>query len=155
MESDSVCTEARNAVRDGADEIDMVIPVGLIKSNKLAAAEKYVAKIKESIGGTVLKVILETALLDPEEIVAACSLSVSAGANFVKTSTGFNPAGGATEEVVRLMRETVGEHIGVKASGGIRSLADVECMINAGASRLGMSATTAVIDEINRTTSAD
>ncbi|MGZ4560284.1 MAG: 2-deoxyribose-5-phosphate aldolase, partial [Mycobacteriaceae bacterium] len=98
--------------------------------------------------GSLLKVILETSTLSPPQIVAACLASEAAGADFVKTSTGFHPSGGATTEAVRLMRKTV-PNLGVKASGGIRTLTTAQEMLDAGASRLGMSATLAVLDELN------
>lgn len=149
MSNASVATETRNAVEAGADEIDMVIAVGHLRADDDRAAADAVASVRAAAPDTVLKVILETAILSDDEIVRACRLSVGAGADFVKTSTGFNTAGGATDTAVRLMRETVGPDIGVKASGGIRSLADVETMLAAGASRLGMSATAQVISELD------
>jgi deoxyribose-phosphate aldolase len=147
MTAGAVAHEAGQAVADGAREIDMVIPVGLLRSGDEEAVQQYVAGVRHSADTVLLKVILETALLDEDEIRQACRLSVAGGADFVKTSTGFNPAGGATEDAVRLMRETVGDAVGVKASGGIRTKSDVERMVAAGASRLGMSATAAVADE--------
>lgn len=144
----SVSAEAADAVGAGAEEIDMVIPVGLVKSGDFERASEYVVAVRKAVADSTLKVILETALLTDDEIREACRLSVDAGADFVKTSTGFNVAGGATEHAVRLMRSVVGPNIGVKASGGIRSLADVEKLVEAGASRLGMSSTVAVAHEI-------
>jgi deoxyribose-phosphate aldolase len=147
MALDSVVVETRNAVADGALEIDMVVPLGLLKGGEDAAVQEYVAAVKEATGDVLLKVILESALLSDDEIVRACRASVAAGAEFVKTSTGFNAAGGATAEAVRLMRSTVGDDVGVKASGGIRSRADVERMVAAGADRLGLSSTRALLAE--------
>jgi deoxyribose-phosphate aldolase len=133
--------EARRALRDGAREVDMVINVGALKSGMLdlvrADIEKVVDAAHES--GAICKVILETALLTDEEKVVASSLSKQAKADFVKTSTGF-AGGGATVYDVALMRETVGPDMGVKASGGVRTLEDAEDMIAAGATRIGASA---------------
>jgi deoxyribose-phosphate aldolase len=150
MEIAAVGAEAARATDQGAIEIDMVIPVGLIKSGADRAAGGYIAGVRQSVPEVVLKVILESALLTDDEIVRACQIAVASGANFVKTSTGFNPAGGATGHAVELMRRTVGDSIGVKASGGIRDLSDVERMLSAGANRLGMSATAAVVEELVR-----
>jgi deoxyribose-phosphate aldolase len=150
MAAVSVTREAADAVDDGAREIDMVMPIGLLKGGEDEAVRAYVGAVRAAAEGALLKVILETAVLDDDELVRACELSVAAGAAFVKTSTGFHPAGGATEHAVRLMRETVGDDVGVKASGGIRTRADVERMVEAGASRLGMSATAAVVEEFDR-----
>lgn len=136
---------AQVAVAEGAAEIDMVLNLGLLKSGRAAEAGRDVGEVVRAVAGTPVKVILETAALTPEEIALACRLCVEAGAAFVKTSTGFHPAGGATVEAVRLMRETVGPSVGVKASGGIRSLADAMRMIEAGANRIGTSASAAIL----------
>jgi len=137
--------EAQQAIADGADEIDMVMNIGLLRSGELAAAEQDIAAVAEACGNqAVLKVILETGMLTDEEIVAACTLSVRAGADFVKTSTGFGK-GGATEQAIGLMRQTVGPDIGVKASGGIRDYETSCKMVEAGASRLGASASVAIV----------
>ncbi len=133
--------EARRALRDGAREIDMVLNVGALKSGEYDLVREDIAKVAEAaheVGG-LCKVILETALLSDEEKVVASSLAKEAKADFVKTSTGFG-SGGATVYDVALMRETVGPDMGVKASGGVRTLEDVEDMIAAGASRIGASA---------------
>lgn len=148
MSPDAISAETAAAVSDGATEIDMVLPVGPLQAGDDAAVQRQIAVVRAAAGSATLKVILETALLDDEQIERACRLSVDAGSDFVKTSTGFDPAGGATLDAVRLMRSTVGPDIGVKASGGIRTLADVEAMVEAGASRLGMSATASVVAEI-------
>lgn len=140
--------ETERAVGDGAEEVDMVLPVGPLVAGDDATVTRHVEAVRRSAGQRTVKVILETALLDEEQIARACRLAVDAGADFVKTSTGFDPAGGATVAAVRLMRDTVGPDIGVKASGGIRTLADVEAVVGAGASRLGMSATRSVVDEL-------
>ena len=132
--------EARDAVANGAREVDMVINVGAIKSGDWALVERDIAGVVEATGGkAAVKVILETCLLTDEEKVEACKISKKAGAAFVKTSTGYSK-GGATVEDVRLMRETVGPDMGVKASGGIRTYEDAVAMIEAGANRLGASA---------------
>ncbi len=133
--------EARRALRDGAREVDMVLNVGALKSGEYDHVRDDIAKVAEAaheVGG-LCKVILETALLTDEEKVVASSLAKEAKADFVKTSTGFG-SGGATVYDVALMRETVGPDMGVKASGGVRTLEDVEDMIAAGASRIGASA---------------
>lgn len=132
-------SETEVALYDGADEIDMVINVGMLKAGNTDYVLNEIKELRESTNGHVLKVILETCLLTDEEIVTACKLSKEAGADFVKTSTGFS-SGGATVSAVRLMRETVGEEMGVKASGGIRTHEDLLAMVEAGASRIGTSA---------------
>ncbi|RKR74927.1 deoxyribose-phosphate aldolase [Frondihabitans australicus] len=138
--------EARESVERGADEIDMVIDVGAAREKRFADVEADIRAVREAVPSpTVLKVIIESAVLDDDEIVAVCRAAVAAGADFVKTSTGFHPAGGATEHAVRLMRETVGDALGVKASGGVRTLDDARRMIAAGASRLGVSGSRALL----------
>jgi len=132
--------ETRRAIFDGATEIDMVINIGALKSKDYALVEQDMRGVVQASGrDTVVKVILETSLLTRDEKIMGSSLAKAAGADFVKTSTGF-AGGGATVEDVRLMRETVGPEIGVKASGGIRSKEDVEAMLEAGANRIGASA---------------
>lgn len=140
--------EARQAIADGADEVDMVIDVAAARAGDRdrlvedirAVAEAAHEKGAAGAGGALLKVIVETALLDEDAIVLACEAAVEAGADFVKTSTGFSTAG-ATAEHVALMRRTVGPGIGVKASGGVRTREDALAMIEAGATRIGASAT--------------
>ena len=136
--------ETKAAIEDGATEIDMVINVGALKDGKYDYVLNDIKTLKEECGDIVLKVILETCLLTDEEIVKACELSKEAGADFVKTSTGFSTAGAKTHHVA-LMRKTVGEDMGVKASGGIHNAEEAQSMIDAGASRLGTSATLAII----------
>src|SRR5207244_447759 len=132
--------EARRAVEQGAEEVDMVINIGALKSKDYALVEQDIRGVVQAVGkDTVVKVILETSLLTRDEKIMGSSLAKAAGADFVKTSTGF-ASGGATVEDVRLMRETVGPDIGVKAAGGIRSKEDVEAMVEAGARRIGASA---------------
>jgi deoxyribose-phosphate aldolase len=150
MQLSALLAETGAALEAGAAEIDMVIPVGYVKSGDWAGAGSYVAAVRGVVpAGSGLKVILEAALLSDEELVRACNVCVDAGADFVKTSTGFNAAGGATVHAVRLMRETVGPSTGVKAAGGIRTLRDALSMLEAGADRLGLSATSAVVAELD------
>ncbi|NIL76346.1 Deoxyribose-phosphate aldolase [Rhodococcus sp. B10] len=140
-------SEARLAVDQGATEIDMVIDVGAAVAGDYNAVLSDILTVREAIGPTpVLKVIIESAALSDEAIVETCRAAERAGANFVKTSTGFHPAGGASVEAVRLMAETVGGRLGVKASGGIRTTDAALAMIDAGATRLGLSGTRAVLD---------
>jgi deoxyribose-phosphate aldolase len=136
--------EAKNAIENGAEEIDMVLNIGALKSGDFQTVEEDIRAVVETAGGAVVKVILETGLLSDEEIVKACELSKVAGAHFVKTSTGFGK-GGATVEAVRLMRETVGTEMGVKASGGIRNAEMALQMVEAGANRIGASASVAIV----------
>jgi deoxyribose-phosphate aldolase len=132
--------EARRAVEQGAEEVDMVINIGALKSKDYATVEKDIAGVVNAVGkNTVVKVILETAMLTREEKIMGSTLAKAAGADFVKTSTGYG-GGGATVDDIRLMRETVGPELGVKASGGIRTKEDVEAMVAAGATRIGASA---------------
>ncbi|MEA1928432.1 MAG: deoxyribose-phosphate aldolase, partial [Candidatus Auribacterota bacterium] len=132
--------ETRDAIGKGATEVDMVINVGLIKSREYKKVKDDIRSVVRATRPNILvKVILETCLLTDEEKVKACELAVEAGADFVKTSTGFS-TGGATVEDIALMRKVVGPEIGVKASGGVRSFDDAEAMVRAGATRLGASA---------------
>lgn len=136
--------EAECAVEDGADEVDMVINIGALKDGDYKTVEDDIRAVKKACGDKLLKVIIECCLLTDEEKVKACELSEAAGADYVKTSTGFSK-GGATAEDVALMRQTVGERLGVKAAGGIRDRATAEKMIASGASRLGCSAGIAIV----------
>lgn len=140
--------EAVTAIDDGAEEIDMVINVGELKSGHDDIVEDDIRALANAVHakGKILKVILETCLLTKDEIVRGCQLSEKAGADFVKTSTGFSTAGAKLDDV-KLMRETVGDRLGVKASGGIHSKAEALAMIDAGASRLGVSATVAILTD--------
>lgn len=140
-----VAREAELAVRDGADEIDTVVDPGLIATCSWSKLEASIRAVREAVPGVVLKVIIESATLSDEQIVGCCRAAEAAGADFVKTSTGFDPAGGASTRAVRLMAETVGGRLGVKASGGIRSAADVLALWEAGATRFGVSATEAIL----------
>ncbi|MBC7712650.1 MAG: deoxyribose-phosphate aldolase [Rhizobacter sp.] len=131
--------ETVHAIKDGADEVDMVINIGALKSQKLLLVEEDIREVVFAAEGKVVKVIIETSLLTNEEKVIACQLAEKAGANFVKTSTGFS-GGGATVEDITLMKESVSSTIGIKASGGIRDLEGAKKMLAAGATRLGTSA---------------
>ncbi len=136
--------EAREAVANGATEIDMVIHVGALKSGNEKYVADDIAAVVKAAGGNIVKVIIETGLLTDEEKITACRLAGQAGAHFVKTSTGFGP-GGATIADIQLMRETVGAHLGVKASGGVRTPEAARQMIDAGASRIGTSSGIAIV----------
>ncbi|CAM3161042.1 Deoxyribose-phosphate aldolase 1 [Arthrobacter ulcerisalmonis] len=138
--------EARGAVLDGADEVDMVINIAAARADDKGALVEDIAAVAEAVhaSGAILKVIIETSLLSDSQKILACEAAVAAGADFVKTSTGFN-GGGATAEDVALMRRTVGPSLGVKASGGVRSLADAQAMIAAGATRIGASSGIAIV----------
>ena len=143
MSTRAKVAETAIAVEDGAQEIDMVINVGALKDKLYDVVLSDIKEVKKACGNALLKVIIETCLLTDEEKVKACELSKEAGADFVKTSTGFS-TGGAKAEDVALMRKTVGDEMGVKASGGIRDRETAQMMVNAGASRLGTSATIAI-----------
>jgi deoxyribose-phosphate aldolase len=138
--------EAAEAVAHGADEIDMVIDVGAAKAHAFDAVQADIAAVRQAAPApTVLKVIIESAALDDDEIVAVCRAAEAAGADYVKTSTGFHPSGGASEHAVALMSQTVGSRLGVKASGGVRTLDDARRMVAAGATRLGVSGSRALL----------
>lgn len=143
MSTKAKAAETRIAVEDGADEIDMVINVGALKGGDDAVVFEDIRAVRKACEGKVLKVIIETCLLNEEEKVRACRLAMEAKADFVKTSTGFS-TGGATKEDVALMRKTVGDTMGVKASGGIHDKEKAVEMLEAGADRLGTSATIAI-----------
>jgi len=145
MDSRSKAYETREAIANGADEIDMVINVGALKSGDLALVEKDIRAVVQAARNKITKVILETGLLTDEEKVTACQICKKANASFVKTSTGFVKGSVATEADVALMRKTVGPRMGVKASGGVRSLADAKKMIAAGATRIGASSGVAIV----------
>lgn len=137
--------EARQSVELGAQEIDMVVNLKLVKEGKFDEVEADIRAVREASEGALLKVIIESAALKDEEIVACCKASEAAGADYVKTSTGFHPAGGASVHAVKLMRDTVGDRLGVKASGGIRDTKTALEMVEAGASRLGLSSSKAIL----------
>lgn len=145
--SEVKAAEAARAVADGADEVDMVINLGEALAGNWAAVEADIAAVRAAVPApAVLKVIIESAALDDEQIIAACRASESAGADFVKTSTGFHATGGASVHAVELMARTVDGRLGVKASGGIRDAAAAAAMIEAGATRLGLSGSKSVLD---------
>ena len=142
--------EAARALEDGADEVDMVIDVGVALTNDFDAVEADIAAVRAAVtGGKILKVIIESAALSDSQIVGVCRAAQNAGADFVKTSTGFHPAGGASVHAVSLMAQTVGGHLGIKASGGIRDAASAVALLDAGATRLGLSGTGAVLDGLD------
>jgi len=140
--------ETQQAIDDGATEVDMVINIGALKSKDYALVERDIAMVARAChaGGAILKVIIEAALLTDEDKVIACQLAKAAGADYVKTSTGFGP-GGATAHDVALMRRAVGPELGVKAAGGIKNLADAKEMVAAGATRIGASAGIKIVQE--------
>ncbi|CAB0543102.1 2-deoxyribose-5-phosphate aldolase [Corynebacterium diphtheriae] len=141
--------EAARTVADGAEEVDMVINIALAKEGKFDELEAEIKAVRDAVPAPgILKVILETAALTDDEIVATCKASENAGADFVKTSTGFHPAGGASVHAVEIMHATVGGRLGIKASGGIRTAKDALAMIEAGATRLGLSASAAILEEL-------
>lgn len=140
--------EAAELQRKGVDEIDMVINIGKAKEGDFDYIRKEVAAVREAAPDVLLKVIIESAALTDEEIVAVCEACVAADADYVKTSTGYHKAGGASVHAVRLMRQSVGDKLGVKASGGIRDGKFAVELIEAGASRLGLSGTQTVLDTL-------
>jgi deoxyribose-phosphate aldolase len=142
--------EAARSIADGADEVDMVIDIGAAVTGDFGAVEADIRAVRAAVpSDKVLKVIIESAALTDDQIVGVCRAAEAAGADFVKTSTGFHPAGGATEHAVALMAATVGDRLGVKASGGIRTADAALAMIAAGATRLGLSGTRAVLDGLD------
>lgn len=145
--------EAAQAVVSGAAEIDMVIDIGAALAGNLDAVRTDIEAVRDATAGAVLKVIVESAVLldraGEHLLRAVCRVAEAAGGDFVKTSTGFHPAGGATVAAVALMADTVGDRLGVKASGGIRTAADAVAMLQAGATRLGLSATRSVLDGLS------
>ena len=151
--TESKVFETKDAIQNGAQEIDMVINIGGLKSGDYTLVSKDIAAVAEAThqGGAILKVIIETCLLSQEEKIIACLLAKQAGADYVKTSTGFSTTG-ATVEDVALMRKVVGSEMGVKAAGGVRNLEDAEKMIAAGATRLGASAGVQIIQGLSAKT---
>jgi deoxyribose-phosphate aldolase len=141
--------ETEEAVNNGADEIDMVLNIGALKSKKYDLVYEDIKEVVEKAGDKTVKVIIETCLLTEDEKIIACSIAKAAGAGFVKTSTGFS-TGGATEEDVKLMRKIVGDNVGVKASGGVRTYEDAIKMIEAGANRIGASKGVEIIEEARK-----
>ena len=146
--------EAKEAVAQGADEVDMVIDIGAAIAGAYDRVEADIRTVRQAIPKpVVLKVIIESAALTDDQIVAVCQAAVAADADFVKTSTGFHPTGGASEHAVALMAKTVAGKLGVKASGGVRTLDDARRMIAAGATRLGVSGSRALLGDDTRTSS--
>jgi deoxyribose-phosphate aldolase len=137
--------ETKDAIANGAGEIDMVINIGALKDANYDLVREDIKAVVDAANGTLVKVIIESCLLTEEEKIKACELAVEAGADFVKTSTGFS-TGGATAEDIALMRKTVGPDIGVKASGGVRSLEDMKLMVQNGATRIGASSGVAIMN---------
>ncbi len=147
MESRSKGFETRNAIENGASEIDMVINIGALKSGNLDAVEKDIRAVRRACRATtLLKVIIEACLLTDDEKVLACEISKQAGADYVKTSTGF-AEGGATAHDIALMKRVVGSSLGVKASGGVRTFEDAKLMIESGATRIGASASVKIVSQ--------
>ncbi len=139
--------EAALAVQHGADEVDVVLDVGAVRAGDLAAVRADIAAVRAAVPAPgVLKVIVESAALDDAQLAAACAAAEAAGADFVKTSTGFHPSGGASVHAVEVMRAAVGDRLGIKASGGIRDAAAALALLEAGATRLGLSGSRAVLD---------
>jgi len=138
--------ETKDAILNGADEIDMVINIGVLKSKDYAYIYNEIRSVKSVAKEKVLKVIIEAPVLTYEEKIIACSISKAAGADFVKTSTGFSKQGGATVEDVKLMKSIVGDDVGVKAAGGIRTFEKAVEMINAGANRIGASSSVRIME---------
>ena len=147
MKTEAKVFEAQQAIEDGADEIDMVIHIGKLIDGDEEYIVKDIKAVKDAIGGKVLKVIIETSLLQQDEKIRACRLALEAGADFVKTSTGFS-TGGATIEDIRLMKEIVGDRMKIKASGGIHSSQEAMDLIEAGADRLGASRSVDIIRNV-------
>lgn len=147
--TETKATEARLAVAAGVDEVDMVVNLSWVKDGRWEDVQADIAAVKAQVPSPkLLKVIIESAALTDEEIVKCCQAAQAAGADFVKTSTGFHPAGGASAHAVALMRKTVGDSMGVKASGGIHTGAQALEMVTAGATRLGLSGTRKVLDTL-------
>lgn len=138
--------EAALAANEGVDEIDMVVNLGLVKDADWIGVQEEIRGVRQAAPDVVLKVIIESAALTDKEIVEVCRAAMDADADFVKTSTGFHPAGGASAHAVKLMRETVGPEMGVKASGGIRTAEAAREMLEAGANRLGLSASKGILE---------
>lgn len=141
-----VAKEAEWVVSRGAGEVDMVLPVGLLKQGETSEVLRIIQEVVTAVSGVPVKVILETCLLTDDEKVTACFITMDAGAAFVKTSTGFSK-GGATLADIRLMRETVGSSLGVKASGGVRDFNTATAMVEAGASRIGTSSGISIVND--------
>lgn len=144
MTSESKAFETKDAIAKGADEIDMVLAIGKLKSGELDYVEQDIAMVVKAAAGKTVKVILETALLSAEEIATACQLATKAGAHFVKTSTGFSTRGASLSDI-EIMKANISKDVKIKASGGIRSIEDALAYVNAGVSRLGTSSGVAIV----------
>ena len=144
MDTESKAFEAKKAIENGASEVDMVINIGRLKNKEYDAVREDIRAVKQAVGDKILKVIIETCLLTEEEKEKMCDIVCEAGADYIKTSTGFS-TGGATTHDIALMRKTVGPEMGVKASGGIRDYETAMAMIEAGANRIGASAGIAIV----------
>ena len=138
--------ETKNAIKNGADEIDMVINIGLLKARKYKAVKSEIEKVKKACNGNILKVIIETCLLTDKEKIKMCEIVSQAGADYIKTSTGFSK-GGATKEDIKLFKQHIGDGVKMKAAGGIKTLSDAEEYIALGCSRLGTSSIVKIIKE--------
>ena len=149
MSSEAKVFEAKQAIKDGASEIDMVINVGMLKNRKFDAVEQEIKDVKNAIGNNILKVIIETCYLTREEIAVACELSIKANADFVKTSTGFG-TGGAEKDNVKIMREAVEGKAKIKASGGIKNLDSALSFIELGVERIGTSSGVSIVKELKK-----
>ncbi|MDO5725384.1 MAG: deoxyribose-phosphate aldolase [Tissierellia bacterium] len=149
MTTEAKAFETKKAIEDGATEIDMVINIGELKAKNYDAVKKDIEEVVKAANENIVKVIIETCYLNDEEKIKACELSKAAGAHFVKTSTGFGTSG-ATVEDVKLMKQTVGDNLKVKASGGVRDLEGAKSMIDAGAERIGASSGIKIIEEWNK-----
>lgn len=149
MSSKAKLFETQQALADGADEIDMVINVGFLKSGNFSAVEEEIELIKKAVETKILKVILETCFLTPDEIMSAASLAVKAGADYVKTSTGFG-SGGATFEAIELMQKAINGKAKIKASGGIKNLEIARKFIEMGVERIGTSSGVSIIKELKK-----
>ena len=143
-----VAAQAQSAIGAGAQEIDMVVPLGWVKSGLWSQVEQHLQAIRQATQNALLKVIVESAALTKEEIVRVAHMSCDIGADYVKTSTGFHPSGGASLEAVKLLKATIPQGVGVKASGGIRTIDQAKAMLEAGATRLGLSATATIIEQL-------
>lgn len=151
MSTESKLFETEQALKDNADEIDMVINIGKLKDKDYDYVKNEINLLKKACGNKILKVIIETCLLTDEEKIKACELSKEAGADFVKTSTGMSKAGAKKEDII-LMKNVVGNDLGVKASGGIKDLNSAKIMIDAGATRIGCSSTVNIMEDYAQNT---
>lgn len=138
------CFEARNAIENGADEIDMVVNIGWVKDRRFSEAENEISEIKKACGDKILKVIIETCYLDEQEKIELCKCVTNAGADYIKTSTGFGTGGAAIEDI-RLFKQHIGENMKIKAAGGVKSKTDLELFLSEGCERIGTSSAVALL----------